>query len=248
MSAFPRTLKEIEKELLFSILPLEKPGYKTYREKINNKYVIGYGRFGETNLILGSKEDKFSIQDASASIFAAGSIIYNEGKIEISINEEIDDKIEFDISPKEFELLCRNTEINRWNYSQWLPGQKSPKEKTNVREITIVPGKYILAISTEEKRIWVHEFGSGINYLIPLSNFYNQLMLQKNIRDPKIALKPKLFFEQGTGGVSDYTDIDLRNTFITYNKYLRKLEIKEDLIMTNLQKKKTKFFNFFSKG
>ena len=246
MSIFPRTLKEIEKELLFSILPFDKPGYKIYREKINNKYVIGFGRFGETNLVLGNKEDKFSIQDASAAIFAAGSVIYNEGKIEISINEEIDDKIEFDISPKEYEQLCSNTEIKRWNYSEWIPGQTSPKEKSNVREIVIIPGKYILAISSE-KRIWVHESGSGINYLIPLSNFYNQLMLQKNIRDPKFALKPNLFFEQGIGNVSDYTDIDLKNTFITYNKYLRKLDIKEGIIITKPHKKKTKLFNFFGK-
>ncbi len=248
MENFPRTLKEIEKKLLFSILPSGKPGYKMYRDKINNKFVIGFGRFGETNLVLGNKEDKFTVQDASSSIFAAGSIIYNEGKIEISINEEIDDKIEFDISPGEYENLFNNTEIKRWNYSEWIPGQKSPKGKSNVREIVVVPGKYTLVISSEEKRIWLYEFSSGINYLIPLSNFYNQLMILRNIRDPKIALKPNLFFEQGMGNMSNYTDIDLRNTFITYNKYLRKLDIKEDLMTARPQRKKTKLFNFFRKG
>ena len=248
MENFPRTLKEIEKEFLFSILPENKPGYKMYRDKINNKYVIGYGRFGETNLVLGNKEDKFAIEDASSSIFAAGSIIYDNGKIEISINEEIDDRIEFDISPKEYEQIFRNKEIKRWNYSEWIPGQKSPKEQTNVREIIIVPAKYILAISIDDKRIWVYEFDSGINYLIPLSNFYNQLMIYKNIRDPKIALKPNLFFERGKGGQSDYTDIDLKNTFITYNKYLRKLDIQEDLTIIEPQKSKKRLFKIFNKG
>ena len=243
MENFPRKLKELERELLFSILPSEKSGYLTYREKIENKYVLGSGRFGETNLILGSKEEELNIQDASSTIFAAGSIIYNEGKIEISINEEIDDRIEFDISPKDYALVFKGKEIKRWNYSEWIPGQKSPKENSNLREVVISQGKYILAISPQEKRIWLHEYDSGINHLIPLSNYYNQLMIEKNIRDPKIALKPNLFFGNGLGKHSDYTDIELRNSFISYNKYLRKLNIKEETIVTKT-KSKRKFLKF----
>ncbi len=238
MENFPRKLKELEKELLFSILPSDKPGYINYREKIENKYVLGAGRFGDTNLILGNKEEEVNIQDASSSIFAAGSIIYDKGKIEISINEEIDDKIEFDISPKDYEPVFKSKEIKRWNYSNWVPGQRSPKEKLYVREIIISPGKHILAISADEKRIWLHESYSGINYLIPLSNYYNQLMIEKNIRDPKIALKPNLFFGNVNGKHSDYTDIELRNTFLSYNKYLRKLDIKAELISTKTKGKR----------
>ena len=245
MDEFPRKLKEIERELLFSILPAGKPGYKMYRDKLSDRYVIGIGRFGETNLVLGSKDDKFSIQDASSTIFAAGSIIYDTGKIEISINEEIDDRIEFDISPREYEQLVKEKEIKRWNYSEWVPGMKSPRESSIVREILIVPDKYVLAISQVEKRIWVYGFETGINYLIPLSNFYNQLMIYKNIRDPKIALKPNLFFEKVQ---SEYTDIELRNTFIIYNKYLRKLSIKEELMITNPPKSKRKLFGIFKRN
>ena len=246
MENFPRKLKELERELLFSILPSDKPGYERYRNRIEEKFVLGFGRFGETNLVLGNKEDEITIRDASSSIFASGSIIYDEGKIEISINEENEDKIEFDISPKDYELVFKRKEIKRWNYSEWIPGQKSPREKSYVREVIISPGKYTLAISPEEKRIWFHESDSGINYLIPLSNYYNQLMIQKNIRDPKIALKPNLFFGNGTGNHSDYTDIDLRNTFISYNKYLKKLDIKEEPIASNT-KGKRKLFKFFER-
>lgn len=243
MEKFPRKLTEIERELLFSILPSDKPGYIKYREDIENKYVIGTGRFGETNLILGNRQEEINIQDASSSIFAAGSIIYDEGKIEISINEEIDEKIEFDISPKDYELVFKGKEIKRWNYSEWIPGQKSPQDKLNVREVIISPGKYILVISANEKRIWLHASESGINYLIPLSNYYNQLMIEKNIRDPKIALKPNLFFDDKAGKHSDYTDIELRNSFLSYNKYLKKLDIKEETII-NKTKDKRKFLKF----
>ena len=244
MENFPRKLKELEKELLFSILPPNKSGYSSYREKIENKYVLGAGRFGETNLILGNKEEELSIYDASSTIFAAGSIIYDEGKIEISINEEIDGRIEFDISPKDYEQVVRRKEVKRWNYSEWIPGQASPREKLYVREIVISPGRYTLSVSAGEKRIWLYEFDSGINYLIPLSNFYNQLMIQKNIRDPKIALKPNLLFGESNGKHSDYTDIELRNAFIGYNKYIRKLNIKEEQIFSGT-KEKRKLFKLF---
>ncbi|MFZ0456203.1 MAG: hypothetical protein WCE54_17405 [Ignavibacteriaceae bacterium] len=243
MEKFPRKLKELERELLFSILPSDKSGYISYREKIKNKYVLGSGRFGETNLILGNREEEIDILDASSTIFAAGSIIYDEGKIEISINEEIDDKIEFDISPKDYESVFKGKEIKRWNYSEWIPGQKSPKENSYVREVIISQGNYILAISSVEKRIWLYDSVSGINHLIPLSNYYNQLMIEKNIRDPNIALKPNLFFGNGNGKHSDYTNIELRNTFISYNKYLRKLNIKEEPLITK-SKSKRKFLKF----
>ena len=243
METFPRKLKEPERELLFSILPPVKPGYNIYRKKIDEKYVVGFGRFGETNLVLGNIEDEISAEDASSSIFAAGSIIFDEGKIEISINEETDNRIEFDISPKDYELVGEKREIKRWNYSEWTPGQKSPREKSFVREIPVYADKYVLAISPEEKRIWLYEYDSGINYLIPLSNYYNQLMIHKNIRDPEIALKPNVFFGSGTGKHSDYTDNELRNTFLSYNKYLRKLDIKEEPVITET-KNKRKFFNF----
>jgi hypothetical protein len=247
METFPRTLNEIEKELLFSVLPSNKPGYNLYRQKMKDKYVLGFGRFGETNLVLGNKEEEISLDDASSSTFAAGSIIYNEGKIEISINEEIEDRIEFDISPKGYEEVIQLKEIKRWNYSEWIPGQKSPRENLGVREITILPEKYILAISSEEKRIWVYESDSGVNYLIPLSNFYNQLMIQKNIRDPKIALKPNLFFGRSEGNHSNYTDIELKSTFISYNKYLKKMDIKEDFLIQDSKNKKKKLFKFLKR-
>ncbi len=121
-------------------------------------------------------------------------------------------------------------------------GDEIAARRFKVREIVIVPDKYVLAISQVEKRIWVYGFETGINYLIPLSNFYNQLMIYKNIRDPKIALKPNLFFEKLQ---SEYTDIELRNTFITYNKYLRKLDIREELVNANPVKGKGKLFGIF---
>ena len=46
---FPRQLTSIESMLLFSVLPANKIGYNSYRDKINNLVVTGLGRFGGGN-------------------------------------------------------------------------------------------------------------------------------------------------------------------------------------------------------
>ena len=53
LNDFPRKLTERERDFLFSILPENKKGYKLYRDKIDSLFVIGFGRFGDTNLVLG---------------------------------------------------------------------------------------------------------------------------------------------------------------------------------------------------
>jgi hypothetical protein len=241
MDPFPRKLKKIERELLFSILPADKPGYKNYRDKIAEMSVLSSGGVEETSLILGYP-DNIEPGETSSQIYAAGSIIYYEGKIDITINEEKDNKIEFDISPREYEKFINLKKIKSWNYSEWIPGQKSPKENLKVREIIIIPKKYLLAISGEDRKIWLYDFITGINHLIPLSNLYNQLMIQKNIRDPKIALKPNIFFEK----MNDYSDADLRNAFLTYNRYLKKFDIKEERLLPKQLNKKRNFLKLFT--
>ena len=78
---------------------------------------------------------------------------------------------------------------------------------------------FVLAICREDRRLWVHESSTQVNHLIPVTNFYNELMLHKNIRDPKIALDAKkLFMDLG-----DYSDGDLTYAFLTYNKIKSKV-------------------------
>jgi hypothetical protein len=219
---FPRELTRQEKYLLFSVLPEEKPGYKKYREKIDELLVTGYGRFKNNNFILGKKNTVPDLSFSSTPVFAAGTIKTPVDEIDILINEEIDDEIEFDLSPNNSNNIPDEiNELERWSYSSWNPGDKSPHDKKEIREVEISKGEYILAFAPTHKKIWLHENESGVNYLIPLTNYYNELMGFKRTRDPKVALNPRLLFQK----LNDFSDDDLINAFVLYNKYMRRFSI-----------------------
>ena len=216
---FPRELTTQEKYLLFSVLPEAKPGYKFYREKINELLVTGYGRFKNNNYILGKKGSVPDLSFSSTPVFAAGTIKIPGDEIDILINEEIDDEIEFDITLKNTsQIPDKIEEQERWSYSEWNPGDKAPHDNSEVRETVISPGEYILVFAPAHKKLWLHEGRSGVNRLIPLTNYYNELMRFRRIKDPKQALNPRLMFEK----LEEFSDYELVNAFVLYNKYMRR--------------------------
>lgn len=219
---FPRELTQQEKYLLFSVLPENKPGYRRYREKIKVLFVTGYGRFKNNNFILGKRDTVPDLSFSSAPVFAAGTIKIPNDEIDILINEETDDEIEFDLTIKNSEIIPVDIkELTRWSYSDWNPGDKSPDDSGEIREVIVYQGNYILVFAPTHKKIWLHENKSGVNYLIPLTNFYNELMGFKRIKDPKEALNPGLLFKK----LNDYSDNDLLNAFVLYNKYMRRFSV-----------------------
>jgi hypothetical protein len=246
---FPRRLTNIENQLLFSVLPERKSGYKLYRDKINSLLVIGAGRFGGGNFILGKEDRKPDISLPSSSVFAIGTDIYEEGIIDIIIHEEVDDEIEYDISFQDKNGLNKSipdslTAVKEWNYSEWNPGDNAPDDNSSVREINILDNKYLLAIAPDHKKIWLHEYESGVNFLIPVTNFYNELMRIINVSETKIALNPSSFFASHT----NFADEELRSAFISYNRYLKRVNIKESIPVQQTIKNKKGFLSIFRKG
>jgi hypothetical protein len=242
---FPRRLTAIEEKLLFSILPEYKPGYKYYRNKIEELFIIGYGRFGGNNFILGKQNAEPDLTIPSSPVFATGTNVYKEATIDITIHEEDDEQIEFDISARGGEFPGTFTEINKWNYSEWIPGNKDPKDNSYVREIIIVPGKFLLAITPLRKKMWLYDFKNGVNHLIPISNFYNELMRTKNIRDTKSVLKPNSFFEN----TDSYNDQEIISAFLSYNKYMKKFDIDfTSLESVHHHKERKSLFSIFKRG
>lgn len=236
---FPRELTKVEKDLLFTILPETKPGYKNYRRKINELFVIGTGRFGDNNLILGEKSLIPDTDSPSTPVFASGTISTTEDEIDVLIHEETEDQIEIDISPKNHNKIPPEINIiNSWNYSEWMPGNRAPKDNSDVREIKI-DEKYILAIAQLHKKIWLYEYDSGINYLIPVTNFYNYLMIVKKIRDEKIVLNYSLLFKNPETN----SDEEIISAFILYNKYFRRIKNDFSLIKEISRKEKEKTIN-----
>lgn len=234
---FPRELTTQEKYLLFSVLPEEKSGYKHYRDKINELLVTGYGRFKNNNYIMGKKGTVPDLSFSSTPVFAAGTIKIPGDEIDILINEEIDDEIEFDVTLKHTDKIpAEIDEQDRWNYSEWNPGDKAPHDNSEVRETIISPGEYILAFAPAHRKIWLHESESGVNHLIPLTNYYNELMRFKRMKDPKQALNPKLMFEK----LNEFTDDELMNAFVLYNKYMRRFPHDFSKYLEPQQQKETK--------
>lgn len=241
-SEFPRPIAVKEIEYLFSILPEIKPGYKSYREKINSYSVIGEGRFGGSNLVLGSNQDTTDLSIPSSPVFASGRIEFEEASLDITIHEEEYNQIEIDLSfTPEISLIQQLNELKRWNYSDWNPGDKNAEDNSEVNEFILKQDCYLLAVSTSTKKIWLHDFSSGVNHLIPLTNFYNELMAIKKIRDPAIALKPARFFTE----LISYSKEELGAAFISYNKYMKRLNLNlkiEDFYLPEKQINKKHFF------
>lgn len=239
---FPRELTDIEKKFLFYLLPEEKPGYNNYRTKINEMSVIGNGRFGETNKILGRPGTALDLSIPLTPVFAIGAIYEPGKKIDVLIHEEMERQIEFDISEKKDISILQNS---MWSYSQWQPGSKAPGDNADVREVTILNDLYTLAIATSHKKLWLHCSETGVNHIIPVTNYYNYLMMIKNIRESKIVLTPHLFFTEQ----KNYYDQELKSAFILYNKYFKRVKIKEDLTQTvDYRKQQKSIFGFLKRG
>ncbi len=218
---FPRKLSNLELKLLFFILPENRKGYAEFRKLLEDKFVIGYGRFGGTNLVLGEKNDKPDLSIPSAPVFAIGGINYSKGEHYILIHDDLDGLIEFDISyTGEFPYNENYPEEKKWTYSNWLPGENAPLDNSEVKEINVFGDELILVVALKQKRIWLYEKETQINHLIPITNFYNELMLVKHIQDPKIALKSDYLFHN----FESFTENDFALAFLNYNKRRKKVK------------------------
>ena len=83
----------------------------------------------------------------------------------------------------------------------------------------------VLVFCVQDERLWVYDQASGVNHLIPLTNFYNELMLHAKVRDPAVALNMKRLFVD----LEHYSDTALAGAFASYNKLKTKIHFDEEL-------------------
>ncbi len=240
---FPRKLSGKEKELIFYLLPEDRTGYQEYRKKISDYYILGFGKFGEGNLMLGEIDDAIDLSMPSAPVFAAGKVKTDLGEIYIVIHEEFENQIEIDLADPRFLGIDDFKFISAWTYSSWKPGMKNPADNKNVREVHIIKNKLVVAISVSDKKIWVYDEPTGVNHLIPVTKFYDELMRIKQEKDPKIALNASLFFKN----LNTFSDELIARTFFIYNKYAKKIEIDLEKFSARKRKKKS-FLKLFKRG
>ena len=220
--SYPRKLRSKELDLIEFVLPVDRLGYRQYRDWISSMVVLGEGRRGGGNLILGYEGDVPDLVSPLGPVVAYGMVETTQDPYSVTVREYLGRQIDLEIvSTHGSEIPDHFEEKRRWTYSSWLPGQSSPATGEMVREI-VIEENLVLVIARQEKRLWVYNRTNGMNLLIPITNFFNELMLHKNIRDPRIALKSDRFFQN----LDSYTDSELRSSFIAYNKLKPKVEIK----------------------
>ena len=92
---YPRPLTDREREWIEWILP--PTGYHSYRDAISGMMVIGEGRRGKGELILGNVGDKTDFSEPLPSVAAYGVIETNLGPISITLREILNNQISVEI-------------------------------------------------------------------------------------------------------------------------------------------------------
>ncbi len=244
---FPRCLSDLEKYWLKLILPENRPGYKIYREKIENLFVIGYGKFPPYNLILGEKNESPDLSIPSQPVIAKGIFFYENGSVTVTIFDEFENQIEIDISSEGFNyqqiqsVLLINKEQRWFTYSNWSPGDKHPFDNSELREVEIIKNELDLVLSPKYKQIWLHDYNLKFNKFIPITNFYQELLKVAGIKDLKTMTNTNFLFSN----IKIFSDELIRRAFFNYNRYLKKFDLKsENMVKTE---KKNFFKNIFER-
>lgn len=238
-SKFPRKLSVTEKDLLLWLLPENKTGYKKYRDYLNSSNVIGFGRRGIGNLILSDKNISADLDIPLPQVFAFGMVVGKTQQISVSIREIIYDQLEIEIDGlDDKELVIDFNETKRWSFSDWSEKKVCPICTGELREIKF--SNYILVFCKTDERIWINNLETGVNHLIPITNYYNELMLLKNIRDPILVLNSKNLFNS----LETFTNNELINSFIAYNRLRKKVDINN--YFTTEQNQTNSFLKKFS--
>ncbi len=235
-SVYPRPLSDREQSWIEWILPSNRIGYREYRDVIRKMVVLGEGRRGKGDMVLGFSGDLPDTESPLPPVFAYGAIEMNLGMISITLREHVADQINVEIvSHRSEEVPAEFEESRRWTYSTWNAGDACPQCQKPAREVSMHSAEgrhYVLAICVPDRRLWVFDEEKQVNRLVPVTNFYNELMLHKNIRDPKIALDSKRLFAD----LSSFSDGELTYAFLIYNKLKTKIEVAGTLIADKKEK------------
>ncbi len=219
----PRPLSGRERDLLLWVLPEGRAGYREYREAVHTWPVAAQGRRGEGNFILASPHVRVDVVSPLPPVIANG--VYEEANsaTSVAVRERIDEQIEF-------EIISVGVRSGRsWKISAWMPGETCPQCLRVVREVEIRTAdvlKAVLAICGADERIWVYDCATQMDHPIPHTNFFTELMLVKNIRDPKIALDFHGLFRE----LSVHTNVDLAKAFVHYNQFKPRVNVGRDIL------------------
>jgi hypothetical protein len=223
--SYPHALGKNEREVLQWLLPIDRPGYGAYHRILDNVEVAGRSPVESERLVLVPEGKQPDFDLAPSGILAYGVIETSGGASSVTIHKTSGSQLEFQISQLSGAGAALNEDVVRkWTYSTWLPGEPCPQCGGRIREATLhKPSGQVLALAfcVRNERIWIHDGASGVTVPIPITTYYNELMMTKGIRDPKIALDARLVFTQ----LGKYSDGDLTRAFVGYNKMREKVSL-----------------------
>lgn len=225
--SFPRDLSPEEQSLLLWLLPADRPGYAEYRPSVESWKVAAKGRRGDGHYIMAEPGTIPDPESPLPQILAYGIVETFSGSLSVTICEQSIKQMDIEfVNLQRDEIPMLTGERRRWTYSYWLPSQPCPVCATRIREVEIkteLQRRLVLALCRYDKRMWVHDEQTGVNHPIPVTNFYNELMLHKHIRDPKIALDAQRLFSD----LQTFSDAELTMAFSTYNRLRTKIVLNE---------------------
>ncbi len=225
---YPRSLTDLENDLINRVLPDGAPGHGPHREFIAGAVVIGQGRRGEGEIIMGTRGDLPDTDAPLPPVFAygvAGSGPPHNEEISVTVREIADGQLSIEIVGRKNDRVDPGTRIESfWSYSQWRPGSPCPQCGLRAREAVVSEGKggspgQVLGICRADRRLWIFDGRSLTCRPVPVTNYYNELMLLKQIRDPEIALSSVNLFDR----LGEYGDRDLTAAFHAYNRIRTKV-------------------------
>jgi len=224
---FPRPASPGEEGWLDLLLPSDRPGYRPLREYLRGLVVIGEGRWGRGDLVFGHEGQEIDHTEGMQPVVSYGEIdAVNDGAgfvITLSVHQPNDDgEVEFQIGTRGApELPDGFTERSRWSYACWSPGEPCPATRGPVREIPLNPGADLLLVISPAKHVlWLHDVREGTSTLIPVTNFHNELMLLKGVRDPAVAFDHGRLFT----ATEEFSAGELGQAFVRYNLSFRKID------------------------
>jgi len=248
--SYPRDLNPEEQSLLLWLLPADRPGYAKYRPAVASWKVAAMGRRGNGHYILAEPGTIPDTESPLPQILAYGIVETSSGNISVTIRERSINQMDVEfVNLERHEIPMLTGEKRRWTYSYWVPSQSCPICAVRVREVemkTDLSRRLVLVLCRNDKRVWVYDEATGVNHPIPVTNFYNELMLHKHIRDPRIALDAQRLFSD----LQTYSDAELTRAFSTYNRLRTKIVLNDTLQLEQPKRPSLwqRFGSFFSKA
>ena len=210
-------LSELERDLLTWVLPEARPVYAPYRQAVMTWSVAARGAQGDGHIVLAPPGLPIDLDLPLPQVLAYGVLETSQGSIAVTVRERVADRLDCDVaSLSGRDLPARFTELRRWSYSEWNPGNPCPMCSGHVREVrwmTATGAELVIGICQADRRIWVFDSSRELTIPVPVTSFYNELMRVRRIRDPEIALNPARFY----ASLPSYSDAELTEAFFRYN-------------------------------